>query len=135
RAARLLFPSPHALEEGFAREVGALDALRVELPLDQHLRGDARVVGPRQLNARSEEHTSELQSLRHLVCRLLLEKKNPALNQATSPTAVDMPLVRHPAVGHISSDSPPPLAPPLPLNPPLDALIARLAVHPLGAHP
>src|SRR5258705_7256044 len=27
---------------------------------------------------RSEEHTSELQSLRHLVCRLLLEKKNMA---------------------------------------------------------
>src|ERR1039458_9575845 len=25
---------------------------------------------------RSEEHTSELQSLRHLVCRLLLEKKH-----------------------------------------------------------
>ena len=25
---------------------------------------------------RSEEHTSELQSLRHLVCRLLLENKN-----------------------------------------------------------
>src|SRR5258705_6154602 len=28
---------------------------------------------------RSEEHTSELQSLRHLVCRLLLEKKNSPL--------------------------------------------------------
>src|SRR5262245_45207403 len=27
------------------------------------------------LDSRSEEHTSELQSLRHLVCRLLLEKK------------------------------------------------------------
>src|SRR5258705_13911364 len=27
------------------------------------------------IDARSEEHTSELQSLRHLVCRLLLEKK------------------------------------------------------------
>src|SRR5262245_30822698 len=27
------------------------------------------------LYMRSEEHTSELQSLRHLVCRLLLEKK------------------------------------------------------------
>src|SRR5258705_954832 len=27
------------------------------------------------LEPRSEEHTSELQSLRHLVCRLLLEKK------------------------------------------------------------
>src|SRR5205814_6912770 len=28
---------------------------------------------------RSEEHTSELQSLRHLVCRLLLEKKKPGV--------------------------------------------------------
>src|SRR5205814_7271437 len=27
------------------------------------------------VHLRSEEHTSELQSLRHLVCRLLLEKK------------------------------------------------------------
>src|SRR5438045_5590064 len=37
------------------------------------------LVGQRDLAlyhvARSEEHTSELQSLRHLVCRLLLEKK------------------------------------------------------------
>src|SRR5262245_65107525 len=31
---------------------------------------------------RSEEHTSELQSLRHLVCRLLLEKKKKT-NQCT----------------------------------------------------
>src|SRR5438045_8414717 len=29
---------------------------------------------------RSEEHTSELQSLRHLVCRLLLEKKKKRKN-------------------------------------------------------
>src|ERR1035438_10600765 len=36
-----------------------------------------RIVGPpcRDDTDRSEEHTSELQSLRHLVCRLLLEKK------------------------------------------------------------
>src|SRR5947199_272352 len=35
-----------------------------------------RTVLPRLVEAgRSEEHTSELQSLRHLVCRLLLEKK------------------------------------------------------------
>src|SRR5437899_9445395 len=46
------------------------------------VRPDAQVdVGtpkPNQLRGaqRSEEHTSELQSLRHLVCRLLLEKKN-----------------------------------------------------------
>src|SRR5437899_4833708 len=32
-------------------------------------------VGNRNVFDRSEEHTSELQSLRHLVCRLLLEKK------------------------------------------------------------
>src|SRR5258705_10022939 len=31
--------------------------------------------GPLNARKRSEEHTSELQSLRHLVCRLLLEKK------------------------------------------------------------
>src|SRR5690348_5581755 len=34
------------------------------------------------LDARSEEHTSELQSPVHLVCRLLLEKKKP---QRTTP--------------------------------------------------
>src|SRR5947199_5752859 len=35
---------------------------------------------------RSEEHTSELQSLRHLVCRLLLEKKkkNNSMKQTNS---------------------------------------------------
>src|SRR5438045_6460164 len=31
---------------------------------------------------RSEEHTSELQSLRHLVCRLLLEKKKEHTKQS-----------------------------------------------------
>src|SRR5258705_8078877 len=35
---------------------------------------------------RSEEHTSELQSLRHLVCRLLLEKKK---NKLTPPPMHD----------------------------------------------
>src|SRR5258705_9399843 len=30
---------------------------------------------------RSEEHTSELQSLRHLVCRLLLEKKKKKIKR------------------------------------------------------
>src|SRR2546422_3391838 len=32
---------------------------------------------------RSEEHTSELQSRLHLVCRLLLEKKNPDCHQVS----------------------------------------------------
>src|SRR2546430_4360548 len=35
--------------------------------------------GPRQVHARSEEHTSELQSQSNLVCRLLLEKKKKRL--------------------------------------------------------
>src|ERR1039458_10050489 len=34
---------------------------------------------------RSEEHTSELQSLRHLVCRLLLEKKHAKYRHITYP--------------------------------------------------
>src|SRR2546425_3058452 len=33
---------------------------------------------------RSEEHTSELQSLAYLVCRLLLEKKNRALSDVSA---------------------------------------------------
>src|SRR5258705_6042678 len=33
------------------------------------------LAGRKEPVLRSEEHTSELQSLRHLVCRLLLEKK------------------------------------------------------------
>src|SRR5258705_10848171 len=37
--------------------------------------------------ARSEEHTSELQSLRHLVCRLLLEKKKDSVAAAHSAPA------------------------------------------------
>src|SRR3712207_7532878 len=43
--------------------------------------GDVRVLGldpalrPYDVHARSEEHTSELQSRQYLVCRLLLEKK------------------------------------------------------------
>src|SRR5687768_18362907 len=35
---------------------------------------------------RSEEHTSELQSRLHLVCRLLLEKKNRSYNDYISET-------------------------------------------------
>src|SRR5687767_15442259 len=41
---------------------------------------------------RSEEHTSELQSLAYLVCRLLLEKKNLLPSRASSdPLAITLP--------------------------------------------
>src|SRR2546425_7043692 len=39
------------------------------------------------LNQRSEEHTSELQSLAYLVCRLLLEKKNEGAGWPRGPRA------------------------------------------------
>src|SRR2546429_7395806 len=44
----------------------------------------------RPVDRRSEEHTSELQSRLHLVCRLLLEKKNAqqAVNFASQSTVV-----------------------------------------------
>src|SRR5262245_65003537 len=53
------------------------------------LRRARRVPGPRGQGGRararrSEEHTSELQSLRHLVCRLLLEKKKTSHTSALS---------------------------------------------------
>src|SRR5262245_52857467 len=44
---------------------------------------------------RSEEHTSELQSLRHLVCRLLLEKKNATARPSSTrelPSATSRPM-------------------------------------------
>src|SRR5205814_9546515 len=51
-------------DHALARHVGE----RQERSARPHQRRQAR-------DQRSEEHTSELQSLRHLVCRLLLEKK------------------------------------------------------------
>src|SRR5205823_11069301 len=47
----------------------------VELLTDGH-RHRVLHLGAPHLDDRSEEHTSELQSLAYLVCRLLLEKKN-----------------------------------------------------------
>src|SRR5262245_63903596 len=52
---------------GLASIPGVPDFNQVTDALGQHLNGCEA--------ERSEEHTSELQSLRHLVCRLLLEKK------------------------------------------------------------
>src|SRR2546429_7301871 len=62
------------------------DARRLERDHVEHvLRVD--VVDGDQLLARSEEHTSELQSRLHLVCRLLLEKKNNIYAPTTHPSA------------------------------------------------
>src|SRR5258705_8880570 len=66
--ARLHLPSPHE----HPRQVDA------RLPVD---------FGAERL--RSEEHTSELQSLRHLVCRLLLEKKKKKKPQTVDNTNIE----------------------------------------------
>src|SRR5436853_4118740 len=49
--------------------------------------GDERAILERLAGPRSEEHTSELQSLRHLVCRLLLEKKKESERARTGTAA------------------------------------------------
>src|SRR2546429_7389013 len=54
---------------------------------------------------RSEEHTSELQSRLHLVCRLLLEKKKKKRYSLVTPTAIYPPytfLLRVVVDGHSS---------------------------------
>src|SRR5258705_11561732 len=58
------------------REISYLHLTRfVQFLLDRKDRM-SMAVGLEETGRRSEEHTSELQSLRHLVCRLLLEQKN-----------------------------------------------------------
>src|SRR5437870_4051302 len=47
-----------------------------EMPPEEKPRPDAKQTAAFVAWVRSEEHTSELQSRGHLVCRLLLEKKN-----------------------------------------------------------
>src|SRR2546422_4164192 len=58
---------------------GAVGKRSPHLPPGRLRRGPARIFRQgalqRRLGERSEEHTSELQSRLHLVCRLLLEKK------------------------------------------------------------
>src|SRR2546425_7439120 len=62
-------------EEGGERRSGErLDQGGV-LVLELHAIGDHRGDVGSSRTSRSEEHTSELQSLAYLVCRLLLEKK------------------------------------------------------------
>src|SRR2546429_4018863 len=60
-------------------------------------------LGPRCVACRSEEHTSELQSRLHLVCRLLLEKKKS--NARASPPIIPHQLHSPPHPRHRLSQS------------------------------
>src|SRR2546422_7358390 len=82
-----LFRSPIAVEPaaaapdpGRARREGEREHVVARRVLDQEARAGRRRV--ERAEGRSEEHTSELQSRLHLVCRLLLEKKK---TRSTSP--------------------------------------------------
>src|SRR5437660_4024448 len=61
------------------------------------LEGDHLVRQVRTSASRSEEHTSELQSRGHLVCRLLLEKKNHNCNHRAPPRRKRPPQTHHSA--------------------------------------
>src|SRR5436305_3636543 len=67
-------PKPHSGEGGTLADRRS--------PIDPYaLIGESDAIhSVRQAIARSEEHTSELQSRPHLVCRLLLEKKKKNIN-------------------------------------------------------
>src|SRR2546422_5321933 len=69
----------HAIEDGWVPGPTIINAGRIIAPYGGqfHLQPERRELGePEYFYAdRSEEHTSELQSRLHLVCRLLLEKK------------------------------------------------------------
>src|SRR5437899_5549092 len=69
---------------GFAEAMGLGQFVLVGMSMGA-INGLAYAIAyPETLSAlvRSEEHTSELQSLRHLVCRLLLEKKKKSNNDS-----------------------------------------------------
>src|SRR5256884_3126884 len=66
----------------------------------RHLGHHQRFEEPQQ--SRSEEHTSELQSRLHLVCRLLLEKKKPnkSISGVTAPSIPGF----HPTTSSVDPD-------------------------------
>src|SRR5947208_5309377 len=63
-----------------------LNVMRSDVgPHLDHDRAPVRQLQSQRVRPRSEEHTSELQSLEHLVCRLLLDKKKK-LQQTSKKT-------------------------------------------------
>src|SRR5690349_23527241 len=65
------------------------------LELLSDLRDHAELGGAHRREVRSEEHTSELQSRRDLVCRLLLEKKKRHRHSGMTPPTYCTPESGH----------------------------------------
>src|SRR2546425_8670870 len=70
-----LFRSQPQQRESAAARAGLLPAEEVGIHLAREAAAQHVGLGDEHAEPRSEEHTSELQSLAYLVCRLLLEKK------------------------------------------------------------
>src|SRR5256884_607555 len=90
--------SPNPLQRLLEHSRSALHSARPQqksglaptCPFDP-LQSEMEVYSPGKAKARygrSEEHTSELQSRLHLVCRLLLEKKKRAIQTSSSVTLI-----------------------------------------------
>src|SRR5687768_17736481 len=85
-----LFPYTTLFRSEHQGDLVGIDAVEAEVGLEVIQAVDVRLVhrrlrvgdedhAVRAAQHRSEEHTSELQSRLHLVCRLLLEKKKKAI--------------------------------------------------------
>src|SRR3989449_6101473 len=71
-----------AIDERLDTTVALKETLFTDEKLRKQFEREARLL------ARSEEHTSELQSRLHLVCRLLLEKKKNKLRRSRTERTV-----------------------------------------------
>src|SRR3989449_7533324 len=78
-------PSPALVVECREALSSALDREPAPGSLLARVRAWVSPLRPMPAFSRSEEHTSELQSRLHLVCRLLLEKKKKKAQRATAP--------------------------------------------------
>ena len=79
-----------AAADGVAALVMAAEGTTPQALADlQRLAGQPPVLAITRRRARSEEHTSELQSHHDLVCRLLLEKKNKKQKKKTTRNHTD----------------------------------------------
>src|SRR3989442_6405937 len=103
--------SARSPEEGLGARPGKLDHPQTNLG-----RRTPRPVLSRSPRSRSEEHTSELQSRPHLVCRLLLEKKKhqPLLQLADEFMRIRLDVLAHGANLEVHDQS-------MPINPGLNS--------------
>src|SRR5258708_23500524 len=83
----ILFRTGQSLEDAHLTMLAAAHWHHVAAANDRFLGAEHADRWPPANQRRSEEHTSELQSPDHLVCRLLLDKQNDRSHTPTNATA------------------------------------------------